>query len=88
MRSVSQRYQAGDSSMKGSAGPNMNTLPKKLLRKSVRMKYTPLMDTVAMPETQIDRQTDYSVRQNATGHSDWIIDLREKSGAERMTDRT
>lgn len=50
MRSVIQRYQAGDSSMRGRNGPSMKTLPKKLAKNRVTTKYRPRTDTAICGE--------------------------------------
>ena len=50
MRSVIQRYQAGDSSMRGKNGPSMKTLPKKLPKNRVTTKYRPRTDTAICGE--------------------------------------
>lgn len=50
MRSVIQRYQAGDSSRRGKTGPSMKMLPKKLARNRVTTKYSPRTDTAICNE--------------------------------------
>ncbi|TNN43881.1 hypothetical protein EYF80_045935 [Liparis tanakae] len=52
MRSVIQRYQAGDSSMRGNTGPSMKMLPKKLPRNRVTTKYRPRTDTAICREAR------------------------------------
>lgn len=48
MRSVIQRYQAGEINIKGRKGPSMNILPKKLPKNSASAKYIPFHDTMAL----------------------------------------
>lgn len=55
MRSVIQRYQAGDSSMRGKTGPNMKMLPNTLPKNRVTTKYRPRTDTAMSVEKQWKR---------------------------------
>lgn len=57
MRSVIQRYQAGESSMSGRTGPNMKMLPKKLPRNRVMRKYRPLTDTIIIRSLEIQQNS-------------------------------
>lgn len=50
MRSVIQRYHAGDRNMRGKTGPSMKILPKKLPKNRVTTKYRPRADTAICGE--------------------------------------
>lgn len=49
-QSVIQRYQDGETNIKGRRGPSMNMLPKKLPKNSASTKYIPFHDTMALKE--------------------------------------
>lgn len=61
MQSVIQRYQAGETNIKGRKGPSMNILPKKLPKNSASAKYIPFHDTMALKNRvgiTLERQTE------------------------------
>lgn len=55
MRSVIQRYQAGDRNMRGKTGPSMKILPKKLPKNRVITKYRPRADTAIWGEMEMHK---------------------------------
>lgn len=62
MRSVIQRYHAGDRNMMGKIGPSMTILPKKLPKNRVTTKYRPRADTVIWGEMETHKSDNKSFR--------------------------
>lgn len=62
MRSVIQRYHAGDRNMRGKTGPSMKILPKKLPKNRVTTKYRPRADTAIWGDTETQKRDNKSLQ--------------------------